>query len=149
MKTLITSDPDHQNVFNGWSPLRWAPDYPGLAGKDLSPKGAVTGCTGIPNCWNDGAPAPDGVTIYDETDAMAAINRGDGELPAWNTVIGQVSFSSDNWEIILFGNNLTDEDAPLDMDFGRRDCSLSNPQGNFRFKPRIPREFGLRLNYSF
>ena len=42
VKTLITSDPDHQNVFNYWSPLRWAPDYPGLAGKDLSPKGPIT-----------------------------------------------------------------------------------------------------------
>ena len=42
VKTLITSNPDHQNSYNGWSPLRWAPDYPGLAGKDLSPKGPIT-----------------------------------------------------------------------------------------------------------
>ena len=42
VRTLITSDPDHQNTYNGWSPLRWAPDYPGLAGKDLSPKGPIT-----------------------------------------------------------------------------------------------------------
>lgn len=42
VKTLITENPDHQNVFNGWSPLRWAPDYPGLAGKDLTPKGPIT-----------------------------------------------------------------------------------------------------------
>ena len=42
VKTLITSNPDHQNTYNGWSPLRWAPDYPGLAGKDLSPKGPIT-----------------------------------------------------------------------------------------------------------
>ena len=34
------------NVFNYWSPLRWAPDYPGLAGKDLSPKGPITECHG-------------------------------------------------------------------------------------------------------
>ena len=95
VKTLITSDPDHQNVFNGWSPLRWAPDYPGLAGKDLSPKGAVTGCTGIPNCWNDGAPAPDGVTIYDETDAMAAINRGDGDLRGIEVEANWIA--TDNW----------------------------------------------------
>ena len=42
VETLNTSDPDHQNVFNGWSPFRWAPDFPGLAGKDLSPKGLIT-----------------------------------------------------------------------------------------------------------
>ncbi len=42
VETLVTSDPDHQNSYNGWSPLRWAPDYPGLAGKDLSPKGPIT-----------------------------------------------------------------------------------------------------------
>jgi hypothetical protein len=42
VKTLVTSDPDHQNTYNGWSPLRWTPDYPGLAGKDLSPKGLLT-----------------------------------------------------------------------------------------------------------
>ena len=42
VETLITSDPDHQNSYNGWSPLRWALDYPGLAGKDLSPKGPIT-----------------------------------------------------------------------------------------------------------
>jgi hypothetical protein len=42
VKTLITSDPDHQNTFNGWSPLRWMSDYPGLVGKDLSPKGPIT-----------------------------------------------------------------------------------------------------------
>jgi hypothetical protein len=42
VKTLVTSNPDHQNAFNGWSPFRWTPDYPGLAGKDLSPKGPIT-----------------------------------------------------------------------------------------------------------
>ena len=42
VETLITGNPDHQNVFNGWAPLRWAPDYPGLAGKDLTPKGLIT-----------------------------------------------------------------------------------------------------------
>mgnify|MGYP003312196667 FL=1 len=42
VKTLITTDPDHKNTMNGWSPFRWAPDYPGLAGKDLSPKGLIT-----------------------------------------------------------------------------------------------------------
>ncbi len=47
VKTLITANPDHQNVANYWSPLRWAPDFPGLAGKDLSPKGLITQFHGI------------------------------------------------------------------------------------------------------
>jgi|SaaInl5LU_22_DNA_1037371.scaffolds.fasta_scaffold23140_2 hypothetical protein len=42
VKTLVTSNPDHQNTYNGWSPLRWMPDYPGLVGKDLSAKGPIT-----------------------------------------------------------------------------------------------------------
>lgn len=40
VKTLITSE--HENVFGGWSPLRYPVDFPGLAGKDLSPKGSIT-----------------------------------------------------------------------------------------------------------
>ena len=47
VKTLITANPDHQNVANYWSPLRWGPDFPGLAGKDLSPKGLITQFHGI------------------------------------------------------------------------------------------------------
>lgn len=39
-KTLITSE--HENTFGGWSPLRYPIDYPGLVGKDLSPKGLIT-----------------------------------------------------------------------------------------------------------
>ena len=39
-KTLITSE--HENVFGGWSPLRYLADFPGLVGKELSPKGLVT-----------------------------------------------------------------------------------------------------------
>ena len=69
MRTLITSDPDHQNTYNGWSPLRWAPDYPGLAGKDLSPKGTITqfhGSTGGTDAERTtGAPADQpGEEIY-------------------------------------------------------------------------------------
>ena len=55
VKTLITSNPDHQNTFNGWSPLRWAPDYPGLAGKDLSPKGPITQFHGGAGAAGDGS----------------------------------------------------------------------------------------------
>ena len=38
--TVITSM--HTNILGGWSPFRYAPHHPGLAGKDLSPKGPIT-----------------------------------------------------------------------------------------------------------
>ena len=40
VKTIVTSE--HENTFGGWSPLRYGVDFPGLAGKDLSPKGPIT-----------------------------------------------------------------------------------------------------------
>lgn len=40
VRTLITSE--HENTFGGWSPLRYGVDFPGLADKDLSPKGPIT-----------------------------------------------------------------------------------------------------------
>jgi hypothetical protein len=40
LKTVITTE--HENVFGGWSPLRYLADFPGLAGKELSPKGLIT-----------------------------------------------------------------------------------------------------------
>ena len=46
-KTLITSQ--HENIFGGWSPLRYLEDFPGLAGKDLSPKGPITEFHGAGN----------------------------------------------------------------------------------------------------
>lgn len=55
VKTLVTSE--HENVFGGWSPLRYGVDFPGLAGKDLSPKGPVTAFhgNGIPGEGSEGA----------------------------------------------------------------------------------------------
>ncbi len=38
--TVITSE--QTNIFGGWSPYRYPPDYPGLAGKDLTPQGPIT-----------------------------------------------------------------------------------------------------------
>lgn len=40
LKTIVTSE--HENIFGGWSPLRYLEGFPGLVGKDLSPKGLVT-----------------------------------------------------------------------------------------------------------
>ena len=63
------------------------------------------------------------------------------------TVTGQITVSNDNLDIILFGNNLTGETTPLDID-GYRDNRVGR-LWSWRFRPRIPRELGLRLNYSF
>ena len=74
------------------------------------------------------------------------------ELPASTLLNGQLSFRNDNWDIILYGTNLTDDDTVLDVQGGWRDRSLPGrgaAQANFRYKPRLPRELGLRLNYSF
>ena len=69
------------------------------------------------------------------------------ELPSATTVTGQVTVSNDNLDIILFGNNLTGETTPLDID-DYRDNRVGRPW-SWRFRPRLPRELGLRLNYSF
>jgi outer membrane receptor protein involved in Fe transport len=69
-------------------------------------------------------------------------------LPAATTVTGQISFDNDNWQIILFGNNLTDEDVPLDFD-DFRDRRTGGSNDSWRYRPRLPREIGLRLNYAF
>ena len=47
VKTIVTSE--HENTFGGWSPLRYGVDFPGLAGKDLSPKGPITAFHGEGN----------------------------------------------------------------------------------------------------
>ena len=69
------------------------------------------------------------------------------KLPAATTMTGQVTFNNDNLDIILFGNNLTEEDTPLDID-DYRDNRVGRAW-SWRYRPRLPREVGLRLNYSF
>ena len=74
------------------------------------------------------------------------------ELAPQTLVNGQLSFANDNWDVILYGANLTDDDSVLDVQCGWRDRSLPGrgaAQANCRYRPRLPRELGLRLNYSF
>ena len=33
---------EHESTFAGWSPVRYPSDFPGLEGKDLTPKGPIT-----------------------------------------------------------------------------------------------------------
>ena len=69
-------------------------------------------------------------------------------ISARPTAIGQISFNNDNWDIILFGNNLTDEDTPLDIQ-DWPELRFGGNRFSWRYRPRLPREIGLRLNYTF
>ena len=70
------------------------------------------------------------------------------EIPAVTTATGQINFSNDNWEIILFGNNLTDEDTIVHM---REwfELTLRGDRNTWTYLPRRPREIGLRVNFTF
>ena len=70
------------------------------------------------------------------------------KLPDATTATGQISFNNDNWDIILYGNNLTDEDSVLvAREF--RELRIGGDPNSWRYIARLPREIGLRLNYSF
>ena len=76
------------------------------------------------------------------------------EIPPVSEFSGSVSFSNDNWEITLFGNNLTDEDQPrstINLDDDPNICGTSQGcnEDNFRLRLRTPREIGARLRYRF
>ena len=75
-------------------------------------------------------------------------------IPSVSELSGSVSFSNDNWEITLFGNNLTDVDTPrstivLDDDPNICGFAAGCTEDNFRLRLRTPREIGARLRYRF
>ena len=75
-------------------------------------------------------------------------------IPAVTELSGSVNIANDNWEITLFGNNLTDVDTPranitLDDDPNICGTSLRCSEFNFRSRLRTPREIGARLRYRF
>jgi len=70
-------------------------------------------------------------------------------LPASTEFNGSVTFSNDNWNLTLFGNNLTDEDTPRTfLQINLTDHNIGGSP-NLRTRPRIPRELGARLTYRF
>jgi outer membrane receptor protein involved in Fe transport len=72
------------------------------------------------------------------------------ELPGITTATGSVGFYNDNWQIILFGNNLTDEDAPRELRGLRNDREIGGRMPrNYNYLQRIPRELGVRVDFSF
>jgi len=70
-------------------------------------------------------------------------------LPAktlWDT---SVSFRNDNWNLTVFGSNLSDVDTPNNVQFNR-DWQQGSPSvTGFNIRPRQPREIGLRVRYDF
>ena len=75
-------------------------------------------------------------------------------IPPVTELNGSVNFANDNWDITLFGNNLTNVDTPrstinLDDDPNICGTSLGCSEYNFRFMLRTPREIGARLRYRF
>lgn len=69
--------------------------------------------------------------------------------PAATTLQGSVNFTSENWDIVLFGNNLGEENSPRQIGYGRDANQGSRRPRNFSVMPRVPREIGARLTYRF
>ena len=83
--------------------------------------------------------------LYAETPGIEYTQSFDrlGSRPA----IRGVSTTAQN---ILFGNNLTDEDAPRELRGLRNDREIGGrTPRNYRYLPRIPRELGVRADFSF
>ena len=83
-----------------------------------------------------------GSTFRDESNIM--------QLPATEDLNASVTFFNENWEMILYGNNLTDENTPQDI-WVDEDANISplEDEQNYVLNLRIPREVGFRLNYQF
>ena len=69
-------------------------------------------------------------------------------LPAVSSVNGQVNFANDNWDITIYGNNLTDETSPTLVREWQEQLARGD-RNTWLYSQRWPREIGLRLNYSF
>jgi len=69
-------------------------------------------------------------------------------LPAVSSINGQVNFANDNWDITIYGNNLTDETSPTLVREWREQL-LRGDSNTWLYSQRWPREIGVRLNYSF
>ena len=71
-------------------------------------------------------------------------------IPSTMQINSSVSFSNDNWDLTVFGNNLTNEDAPRWIGYnGDRNINRNQSEWNYFAQLRIPREIGARLSYRF
>ena len=68
-------------------------------------------------------------------------------MPAIETLNGSVSFRNDDWNVRIWGRNLTDNDTPRRISEG---TDWNTPlTSSFWFIPRDPREYGVQMTYSF
>jgi outer membrane receptor protein involved in Fe transport len=69
-------------------------------------------------------------------------------LPAYSILNGSLSFRNDNWNVTLYGNNLSDDDTPRQVEYGN-DNNIVPARNGFLIRPRLPREIGARLSFEF
>ena len=70
------------------------------------------------------------------------------KLPETQSLNASVNFRNQNWDIRLWGRNLTDNDSPRIVQTGT-DNNKAPENQNFNLLPRDPREFGITLSYGF
>ena len=81
-----------------------------------------------------------GEQFLDDAELMA--------LPVTETLNASVNFRNDNWDLRIYGRNLTDNDTPRRVSEGN-DFNQVPTNSNFWFIPRDPQEIGAQLTYSF
>lgn len=105
------------------------------------------GATGL--SWNARADIRHQSSQYLDTSNIA-------ESPSVTTVNASFGIASDQWDVTLYVNNLTDDDTPLRFGFGT-DYSITMDtlrlgpdfQSNYQITPRQERTIGLRASYRF
>ena len=80
-----------------------------------------------------------GEQFLDDVELMA--------LPVTQTLNASVNFRNDNWDLRIYGRNLTDNDTPRRVSEATDYNQIPN-NSNFWFIPRDPREIGVNLTYS-
>lgn len=69
-------------------------------------------------------------------------------LPETQTLNASLDFRNENWNLRLWGRNITDDDTPRIVQSGN-DFNLGPPRQSFNLLPRDPQEYGVTLSYSF
>jgi outer membrane receptor protein involved in Fe transport len=69
--------------------------------------------------------------------------------PVTETLNANVNFNNNNWNLRIWGRNLTDDDTPIRISDGQDSNILPSNPHTFWFIPRDPREYGVQLGYSF
>lgn len=71
-------------------------------------------------------------------------------LPAMSIINLSLVFRNDNWNVRAFVNNATDDDTPSIVGTAADyNTAVNGSVDGFLITPRLPREFGVTLNYGF